>query len=364
MKIMIHGATRGSNFGDILFSDIFYKVASNANPDGKIFFFEMGFLGAKDFLKKELSYTEHQTFKDIFSSDMLLLISGGYFGERNNSFKENMLRFLSYVPLGMLFIIRRKPIIISGIGGGPLSNNILRNSMKLLMDKAKVVSVRDEETKDYFLEFGVTNDIIVTSDTAQIITQENLPVLDKKIREEISMLFSNKKIVLLHLYGSEEIDNVIFSKLVPPLENFLIDNSDYGLIVTTDYKFDINKYPVKKIFDKRIPMYIYNYTSAWQLASLINKVDFLVTTKLHVGIIGSTLSKSVISLPMHAEKTRRYYKQIGEVERCVSLSEIDSEQITFMLEKYKNKPIKLSSDIIDKSWENIYLVEKEISKLS
>lgn len=38
-----------------------------------------------------------------------------------------------------------------------------------------------------------------------------------------------------------------------------------------------------------------------QLCNILNEMDLIITPKLHVGIVGATLSKSVISFSIHAQ---------------------------------------------------------------
>ncbi|KUP05273.1 hypothetical protein Q73_13480 [Bacillus coahuilensis m2-6] len=131
--------------------------------------------------------------KEIITSDMLVYISGGYFGERDASLKENLIRFLRYVLIGGVFILRKKPIAIIGVGGGPLKNPILRKSFCKLINSASLVTVRDDETANYFKSYGVKNEMLVTSDTAQIIKQNTLPLLDEVVQRDVKRIFKNKK---------------------------------------------------------------------------------------------------------------------------------------------------------------------------
>ena len=76
MKIILHGATNGSNFGDFLFADIFYNKVLECNENGENVFFEFPKYGIGDFFRNELGYTHKQTVGDILTADMLVYISG------------------------------------------------------------------------------------------------------------------------------------------------------------------------------------------------------------------------------------------------------------------------------------------------
>jgi len=359
MKIILHGATSGSNFGDFLFADLFYNKLNNVNYNGENIFFEFSRFGIRSYFKKELNYTNKQKFKDLRKADLLVLFSGGYFGEREGSLKENILRFVRYVPISFWFILRKKPIVISGVGGGPLTSKLLRKSMAFIMKKSLIVTVRDEQTKAYFKEYGVKRNIIVTSDTAQTITKSIIPPLDHSVENDIENTFSNKKKIFLHLYGKENIDNKIIRKVIAPLNDFLSNNKDYGVVIGFDWKKNIE--PIRNQLKGLISCdttYFYKYEDPWQFCSLLNNMNVIITPKLHVGIIGATFSKSVISLPMHREKTIRYYQQIGESERCISLNDSTYNDVRETLNKFHNKNINLSKEILSMSEYNLKILEK------
>lgn len=364
MKVIIHGATNGSNFGDFLFADIFFQKLKETNSNGENIFFEFTRFGISPFFKEKLGYTQNQKISDLVNADLLVLFSGGFFGERKGTFRENTIRFLKYVPLSLLFILRKKPIIISGVGGGPLTSKLLRKSMSFIISKALVVTVRDEETKQYFHNYGVERDIKVTSDTAQVITEDILPPLEDSLAKQLKKRFSGKKRIFLHLYGKEEIDNKYLEKIIPPLNEFINKNSEYGVVIGFDGKKNIEnmRLSVENLLNCETIM-MYNYDDPWQLCSLLNVIDLIITPKLHVGILGATLSKSVISLPMHKEKTERYYKQIGEPERCITLEDSSYYDISATIEKFHNKNINLSREIISKSQYNLDVIGEVLQSI-
>lgn len=363
MKIILHGATSGSNFGDFLFADLFLNELNKLNPEGTNLFFEFNRFGIGDHFREELNYKHKQKLSDLFNADLLILFSGGYFGERTTTWRESIIRFIRYVPVSLLFLLRNKPIVISGVGGGPLSNKFIRMPMKIIMDKAMFVTVRDEETKEYYKEYGVQREITVTSDTAQVISENMIPILDNAVQNNIYKVFNKDKIVFLHMYGKEEIDNKIIEKVIPPLNSFLNKHKDFGVIIGYDWKQDTKKLKnVKELIDCK-SVYIYKYENAWQFCSLLNNTDLIITPKLHVGIVGSSLGKSVISMPMHKEKTKRYYDQIGEQKRCISLDNSNFNKVYETIEKYHDKNINLKKEFSTLAKYNLDIIGEAISKL-
>jgi polysaccharide pyruvyl transferase WcaK-like protein len=365
MKVILHGATGGSNYGDYLFAELFYKTVENNNKQGENLFFEFSRFGFSSYFRKELQYKHKQTFRDLKEADLMVLFSGGYFGERNNTLKENTFRFMRYVPVSTWFILRKKPIIISGVGGGPITNPLLRKSMTFIMKNAELVSVRDEETKAYYSHYGVdSKKMIVTSDTAQVIDAESLDALDKSVENNFKSSLSNKKIIFLHIYGKDDVDQNIKNKIVPALNEFLKENKEFGVVVGCDWKSKIafEKHPIFSALETNNKTY-YEYTSPNQFSAFLNHVDLILTPKLHVGILGSTFSKSVLSFPMHKEKTLRYYKQIEEEDRCLPLDGISSEEFRKALTIFSDKKINLPDSIKEAANYNLEMVKDKILEI-
>ena len=75
---------------------------------------------------------------------------------------------------------------------------------------------------------------------------------------------------------------------------------------------------------------------------------------MHVRVVATIFDKSVIAIACHPEKTKRYYSQIGEEERCISLYNSHSKEIELLLEKYYDKNINIPNKVIlkaTKTWE-------------
>ncbi|MCG8498942.1 MAG: polysaccharide pyruvyl transferase family protein [Firmicutes bacterium] len=218
MKIILHGATNGSNFGDYLFADIFWHTLLSCNKDGKTLFFEFPRYGFGRFFRKELGYTHKQTIGDVFNGDMLVYFSGGYFGQRTSSLKESIKRLIRYMPIGIVFALRRKPILMLGVGGGPITNKLLRSAICWLMNRAAIVTVRDEETANYFKSYGVKKEIKVTSDTAQVITPDSLPPLDDAVKESIKKKFCGQENYFFTCFGGGSRRQIVLRKDYPAAE--------------------------------------------------------------------------------------------------------------------------------------------------
>lgn len=356
MKVILHGATNGSNFGDFLFAKMFYSKLESINPDNNLFY-EFPKLGIGKFYRKYIPYTKKQRISDIYKADLLVYFSGGYFGERTNSIKETILRYFRYFALGQFFLRKKKKIAIIGVGGGPITNSFLRRVICKIMNNAEIVIVRDQTTADYFKKYGVKREIIVTTDTVLSFDVDSIPPIDNKIKN--TLLNNNKKKILLHMYGNKEIDEKINKKVVSNLNSFIAKHIDYSVYITYD-GVQKNRKKYKDTYDliETDNKYYYEYSDPMQFCSFLKEMDLIITPKLHVGIFSYILSKSILSFPMHPGKTKRFYEMIGEKNRCIALNEVQGDEVYDLLEKYHNIDIKKNEELIKKAKSNLEALSK------
>lgn len=344
MKVLIVGATFNSNFGDLLFSHLFYNKCKDVGFE-HVSFWQWPKHVLCDFVRNELDYHEKISVWQALRCDALILQSGGMMGEPFYSRQTTKLRFLRFVLPCFLFTLLRKPVYVLGSGGSPIYAGWLRRMMVFVLNRAKYIAVRNSETCDYYKQAGVKNTIHVTSDTAQIITAECLPKLN--VEPELEHFMAEHKLLMLQFSYTKQYDEIVAEKLAPAINSFLNEHKEYRVILVTDKETDRKILENSKAKNTILPnrVKIYNYHNSWQLAALINKMDVVITTTLHVGIVGTSLGKSVLSFSLFYDKAIRYYGQIKEEGRCLSLRDIGVQEVYAQLQTYYDKPIVLSSCI-------------------
>ena len=360
MKVIIHGATYSTNFGDVLFAYLFFNKL-NEIKDVSAEFLEMPKYGIQKFCADSVGYRSNSSFFRQLNADALIMMSGGYFGENVSSFKNSLKRYLQYVLPARLFQIFRKPVYIIGVGGGPLISSFLRKSCVRMLNRSKYISVRDEETKNYFVEYGVTKPIIVTTDTAQVINSDLLRHFPDN--DNNSLVVEGRKYIFFHVVDKEKVDARISEVIVPAVNEFLANHKDYDIIVGNDeiisaYRIrELETY--KKIMEGRKK--IVKYENIFMLCKLLDVMDFVITPKLHVGIVSAALGKSVVSFPIHREKTERYYRQIGEAERSIHMQKVTTDIAYNLIERYYDKPIQLNKEIRNLANYNLSVLEDVVT---
>lgn len=351
MKIMLHGATNMSNYGDFLFAEFFYHSLNKKGYD--VEFYAHPRYGISDYFARYLGVTPDRLnyWDRVKQCDCLVFISGGYFVEpRKSGLIAEVKHYNRYMKPAGFFLKQNKPIYVLGVGAGPFTNKLFSMKARKVLNHAKVVTVRDEESKIYCDEFGVQNNVIITSDTALLIGEYLRQIKADVPRFDVD---EGCKMILLHLDSNSKVKEMIQQIIVPAIARFLNSNSDYSLYIAADGVKGQNLYSEyeKMLLDYHPRILVYD--DPWELTRQIERADLIVTTKLHMGIVGSALGRSVVSFPFVPQKTKRFYKQIGEADRCVSLVEIDQDLVFKMLEQYKDKRIRVPDELIERAKLNL-----------
>lgn len=352
-KIIIQGAGFADNFGDVLFYDIFLKESISQN-------IEVDLINISDSVKSHLKYTHNgskKVIRRIIETDGIVFIGGGYLGEPTHASKKEKLRWgLSKIKhilyVGILGMIFRKKIIFIGAGAGPISNPITKWVVKILANYSEKAIVRDKESYKFLKKIGVKNEKIKqTADTAILLKNYyNINASDK-----------NEKSIVVHFSESPEYSEKA-TLLMNDVDRFMIENPEYHLKAITDHNGGGQnraiEYLEKKYKDK-VETHIYK--SPESLINFLNQSSVVITNKLHIAIVSTTLNKSVISVPYHS-KVKRYFKQINQSDRCISFHELEEGNVKSLLDKFHDKPIELSDEMFQMAEQNISYFNKFVTK--
>lgn len=348
-RILLHGATDygSSNYGDYLYGEILYDYLKNRG-------FEVDFYNPSPFFKHHLPEYDSVYHFSKNNSDAIIYVPGGYFGEGHEArFRDNLVQFKRFMPLGIWASFKNLPIAVIGIGAGPNKNFLMNAGIRRIMKKSKLVTARDHESFQALLTLSpFSKDKLVETFDLIIASQ-----LREEKTEKINQLLKQtegKKILLIHYNHSKE----ALEKFAIAAKTFINTHSDYHLLVSSDSVLsteeNLYKEFVSIVGEENCTHFLYHSPS--EFTALLREVDVVLTCKLHVGVVASTMSKSVIAIACHPEKTVRYYQAIGVPERVASLFDITAEEIEKKLGYFCEQPISLPDDLVQKAKSNmVYL---------
>lgn len=347
MRLLLHGAINGSNFGDCLFAKMFYDKIYKECINAEVFFFDKGPFGISDHLRKYIDYKNCVSLNKYKSMDALIYISGGYFGESYRSLFQSLIRIIRYYLIGLYFVYKRKPIYIIGVEVGPFHSKLVERIATKLLKYSKMVIVRNKASDDWCKEHGIS--CLLTADTALSLEAKNFDYIESHINE------TGKKHIFLHINVEERFEEPYLSNTIIPLMEYINLHNEYDLVYGCDgIPHFINHGKLLETCKAyKVSVQYCDYNNPSVLCDIINHCDVIVTKKLHVGIIAAVFGKSVISTPSHEYKVKRFYESIGYPERCILYKEIDNNTIKNLLEKYARIGIHIPSEITELSKKNI-----------
>lgn len=353
LKILLHGATnwQSSNYGDFIYGKLIYNYLKNKG-------YEVSFYQPSKFFQTGID--KYAQLVNKKNADIVIYIPGGYFGEGHNArMRDNAIQFLRFMPLGLWASYNMVPMAIVGIGAGPNHNFFMNRAIKRICDSSYFISVRDKESYCALKNISPKANIIESGD---LIITKPLDIISKSVViEDIIHKTQNKKILLVHYNYTK---NALF-KFAHVIKKFLNNHLDYTIVVAYDSIY-YNSIEYFNEFKKTVEheCIYFDYNNADELTTLIKIADVVVTCKLHLGVVACLFNKSVIVAACHPEKTARFYNQIGESSRCVSLDAASEDDILYLLESYYDKKININEAIKSKANLSWNLLDDFLSRYS
>jgi polysaccharide pyruvyl transferase WcaK-like protein len=345
LNIVLCGATycESGNYGDVLMEMILKdNIASYV---------------------KNINFVYYRNVKkgNLRDFDLFIYTPGGYLGyiEKwySGSWRKTLQRLRYYYIPGILAILAKIPVVLVGQGVGPYEYKLLRPFLKYIFNKAALAMVRDTTSYQFLKNIGVKNNIFVTADTAQTLLNHNY-VHDTMESSQIKEKFSGKTSVFIHYADLDTWKQ----KIIDALDRDLFKNPNICFVIGADGVFDTNNFAefIKCFPDNRF--YAYHYNGVYQFLSIMMEVDCIITCKLHAGITGCTMSKSVICFSVQYDKTICYYTTIGYSDRVYDLFNISADQMAYIIDRKYNEKIILKKEILHKAEMNYILLKEYICK--
>lgn len=351
-SVYIHGSFMNDNYGDFLL----YYMASNI-CDRYTNLFDFFSADVDESYDNYCKINRKNKMDGIFKSELVLFAGGGYFGEPDRrKLYWNVRCFIKHLVPAYIISKRKIPYAIIGVETGPISSFVNKKILKSVCQNASTLSVRNEESKKFLENIGVNREILVNPDW--IMGIDAIDLLNHKNNADsiLNDIDSCKKKIFVHLTtrNKDGMENVISD-----LKEFLSLRDDICYIIGTDQKRESQSERAKSLYqslgDSKCKLALYN--DPWTLSVLLNKVDAVITDKLHVGIVATKFNKEVISVASHT-KTLKYFKLIGRENFSTHLINIKSKETLEKLNSLTFKDISIKEEVFINAKKNEKLLVK------
>ncbi len=357
MNVYIHGSFMNDNYGDFLLYDISERIVkSNVRETDCVY--------SSNVDKTYDTYVpveRRSKFSAIFESDLAIFTGGGYFGEpTSHKIYWNVRCLWKHLLPAFLIALRGTPYAIIGAETGPLSFGLSRMLMKYIANHAEVVSVRNDESREFLKSIGVKGKVLVKPDLVMGANPEMLlrdlnDGQEEIIRKIEEKKLVDKKIIVLHLTSNP--DSVAMESIIGDIKRFKDEQDVFYIIVCDQGRKKQNERAM--ILSKRLSdcdRMVVKYDGPWLLSQVLNLADATITDKLHVGIVSTLFRKEVISVALHP-KSIKFYRLINRREWTMPLSDIRTGDVYNKMKKLKFEGIKLKGKVFEEARGNKKLLE-------
>lgn len=347
-KIVLHGSYYGDNFGDRLFVEMFVRWLASIEGIKKENII-LPFANSR--IRDSVHCSENKGILSILRAKCFVYVGGGYFGEFDNSLVWNLRLIIRHILLAIFAIVTSKPLIIIGVGAGPLSNLFTRKLVVYICNNSRKTIVRDQESYNYLIEYGVNKEKLKLS-VDSVLALENR--VESKESDHIK--------VGVHIAYPYENENIV--KIVKDIKKFTETIENFKIYYFKDfYKIGFSDYAetILKQYFKNEDLVKVEYQNPDQLIKDIGQFDLLFTVKLHVGIVALTQGVYPVSIAVH-QKTKRLYKQLGLEELTTSFENYQAGKIVEIASKFSTSKVKIPDTITEYAFRNKYDLEQFVKE--
>jgi len=303
--VLLIGRSDHDNFGDSLIFAFYVKHYSSKG-------FKVNIYKATDiFIKRiaELGY-DCSSVNSVVGSNLALFIGGGYFGEPDRKKAAWNKRFVERNFFGIIaddLVKHNVPYIIHGAEVGPLSSDTSRRIVSRVLASAKHVVVRNEASqsfisKQFKLNASLKRDIIF-GETSRFSKQDS----NAQASETHLVIHATGKILRNNPFSRafrRRIKHFIARELFSGA-TILFDQSTFPDLIPLAHRFS------EEISQKGVRCSVLEYHGITQVLECLSSCTHIITTKLHVGVVGLSYRKNVMCVSSMAKNTRFYNEVCG-----------------------------------------------------
>jgi colanic acid/amylovoran biosynthesis protein len=316
-----------------------------------------------------------RVLREYQRADLILDLSGDTLSDKN---MQSILP-LSCILIGLLL---KKKIAIFSQSIGPFKK-IIRPLARLCLNKADLIVLRENVTKNYLKEMGVTNSsTYLAADVAFLLE----PVPSKKVQEiffKEGITINRKNNPLIGISTSELIYkalknmNDVYLSLIARLVDYLVETLNAQVIfishviVPPKYGYTDDRFVAEEIYKlvrnkKRLTLIKGDY-SPEELKGIIGNFDLFLGTRMHSNIASTSMHVPTIALGW-SHKSFGIMKMLGQEKYVCNIEKATyKELISKINDAWYNKDvivktlISRNKELRNSALNSIRLIEKLIS---
>lgn len=339
----LHGAYYPNNFGDVLILAIQSKWIKEITKKDVVLPF------ATEIYRKTIESSYLKGIEGLKASNKLVYGAGGYLGEPMiRKWEWGFKFFKKHVVPAEYCNFKKIDYAIISPGFGPITNLFTRSEVIRICKHSKIIVLRDIESKNYLVQYGIPEDkVIVTADVALSLTKDDIP---NDSVERIKDIFAGSTNLKYGVHVGADIDSSKYGDkaqmILDDCIKFFNENKHITPVLIKDNKNPAQKKAVDYLKDHiENNCVVYQHEDIWDTCALLAECEFVLTNKLHIGIVSYALGNTPLSFPYHP-KTIRFYKQINQESLCTPILNIEDGTVLDTLNRTVNNEWKTEIELI------------------
>lgn len=282
-----------------------------------------------------------------------LLISGGGSLLQDVTSKKSILYYLIIMWMAQLF---RKKIFIYSQGIGPINSNLNRSLTARTLSKVSGIVVRDEASKEFLAEIGVSVDkVVVTADPVLRIKPASL-IIGQKILQKEGIQINKDKLTVGFAIKERKLDSEFVNELCIAMERLINEKNAQIVLIPFHFSEDVS---IIEEIENRLGEKVYSIKHKYlteEMLSIIGNMDLLVGVRLHALIHSAIMNVPMIGIS-YDPKINSFMKSIGMKAMC-SIYDFNNQDF---LEEF-NKTIEYRDELQKRVQEKLKILIKSLDK--
>lgn len=241
-----------------------------------------------------------------------LLISGGGSLLQDVTSKKSILYYLIIMWIAQLF---RKKVFIYSQGIGPINSTLNRKLTSKTLSKVSGIVVRDEASKEFLAEIGVSTDrVVVTADPVLRIKRAPLIIGEEILRKE-GIKINKDQLTVGFAIRERKLNSEFVDELCIVMERLIQEQKAQIVLIPFHYSEDVS---VIEEIEKRLGDKVYSIKHKYltnEMLSIIGNMDLLVGVRLHALIHSAIMNVPMIGIS-YDPKINSFMKSIGMKAMC------------------------------------------------
>lgn len=241
-----------------------------------------------------------------------LLISGGGSLLQDVTSKKSILYYLIIMWMAQLF---RKKVFIYSQGIGPINSTLNRKLTSKTLSKVSGIVVRDEASKEFLAEIGVSADkVVVTADPVLRIKRAPLIIGEEILRKE-GIKINKEQLTVGFAIRERKLNSEFVDELCIAMERLIQENKAQIVLIPFHFSEDVS---VIEEIEKRLGDKVYSIKHKYltnEMLSIIGNMDLLVGVRLHALIHSAIMNVPMIGIS-YDPKINSFMKSIGMKAMC------------------------------------------------